>query len=92
MRKTIGVFLAVLMGAGCGELAFRFAGSLENFPFYTLRHWVTGKSVMSEIVYHPADNWIIPAVEVFFDLSGVALGLLLAWLLQPIKPGNLTKS
>jgi hypothetical protein len=85
MGKAIRYFLAVLIGTCCGELAFTIARHLEGFPFYTIRQWVTGKSAMSEIIYHPADNWIIPALEVFFDLSGVALGLLIVWWFQSVK-------
>ena len=76
---------AGLAGACCGYLACTVAANLEQFQFYTIRQWVTGKTAMSEIIYHPADRWIIPAIVGFFVLSGAGWGMLIVWWFQTGK-------
>ena len=48
---------AALCGAALGYLACTVVANLEDFQFYTIRSWATGKTAMSDIVRHPADRW-----------------------------------
>jgi hypothetical protein len=59
------------------------AANLENWQFYSIRTFVTGKSVMSEIVIHPADRWVVPVLLVVFISLGSALGILIARWFRP---------
>jgi hypothetical protein len=68
----------LLVGAGVGYLAWAIASNLENWQFYTIRRWVTGKSAMSEIVEHPADLWIGLFLLALFILLGAISGLAVA--------------
>ena len=67
--------VSALVGALGGYLACNIAANLEEFQFYAVRRWATGKSAMADIVHHPADAWIIPAIAALFILSGAVLGV-----------------
>jgi hypothetical protein len=68
MGKVRRYFLAAVIGAGCGFVAFVVAGNMEYSAFFSIRQSVTGQSALSGIVSHPADRWIIPAIMVVFVL------------------------
>lgn len=74
MRYLIAAFLGGIVGFG----GFILAGNMENFGFFRIRQWITGKTVMSEIIHHPADQWIIPVLELLFILIGTISGILFA--------------
>jgi hypothetical protein len=76
---------AAAFGVSGGFTAYFIAGNLEDWAFYAIRSRVTGKSVMSEIVDHPADKWVIPLLLILFPLTGGLLGVLTAWLLPLVR-------
>jgi hypothetical protein len=79
MTRAVRCILAGVIGVFVGYSACTVAGNLEEYPFFTIRQWVTGKTVMSEIVHHPASKWIIPILVSFFVLGGATVGVL-TWL------------
>ena len=58
--------LAALGSATVGYLVLVIAANLENWQFYALRSLVTGQTVQSEIVAHPAGRWVVPALPAVF--------------------------
>jgi len=78
MQSKLRYTLAFLAGVAGGYACLTIAANLEDWQFYTIRSFVTGKTVMSEIVAHPADRWIAPMLLVVFGFLGGALGLLFA--------------
>jgi hypothetical protein len=73
--RAVRAALAGAAGGICGYLACAVAANLEAYQFYTVRRWVTGESVMSSIVQHPADRWVTPAIVILFVSVGVAAGV-----------------
>src|SRR5262249_50230051 len=59
IKGAIPYAVAAAVGSCIGYTACATAANLEDFQFYTIRSWATGKEAMSEIVEHPADRWII---------------------------------
>jgi hypothetical protein len=55
-QKKLPYLFAVVVGGWAGYFAATIAANLEDIQFYAIRRWVTGKSVLMEIVYHPADR------------------------------------
>lgn len=78
MNRIFRYILAALVGAVGGYLCLIVAANLEDWQFYTIRSFVTGQSVMSQIVEHPADRWVVPVLSVVFVSFGSALGIFLA--------------
>ena len=69
---------SALAGAFAGYMLLVVLANLEDFQFYTLRSAVTGRTAMSQIVEHPADRWIAPALFVVFLSAGAVAGVLAA--------------
>ncbi len=66
---------AALVGASVGFLCLTIAANLGEWSFYTLRSLVTGRTAMSEIVYHPADTFVVPLLLVVFVGGGAMSGV-----------------
>mgnify|MGYP001096357271 CR=1 FL=1 len=78
MRSVrVRIWFAVA-GAATGYLTLFVLANLEDWQFYTIRSLVTGRRVMSEIVAHPADRWVGPALFVGFMGGGAMAGALMA--------------
>jgi hypothetical protein len=82
MRTAIGYVLPGLLGAFAGFLLLTVAANLEQWQFYTIRSYATGKTVMSEIVAQPANKWIYFILYVVSIGGGVVTGVLFAWWLK----------
>lgn len=67
--------LAGIVGGILGYLASTVAANLEDIPFYTLRKWATGRDAMSDIVFHPADEWVYRTLVLTPIILGVLAGL-----------------
>src|SRR5262249_14675971 len=78
----LGYFLGILIGTCGGYLAFVLAYNLEDWPFYRLRSWVTGKTAIAEIIEQPADDWITLVLLLLLILSGVTIGIFIARRIQ----------
>jgi hypothetical protein len=85
MRRQL---LAAVIGAGCGFVAYVFAGNIEGVAFFSIRQMVTGEKHLSGIVQHPNDRWIIPAIMAVFVLGGAAFGMRLAHRLHQLNGRN----
>jgi hypothetical protein len=72
MARIVRNTLGGLTGAAIGYFALCIAANLENWQFYTLRSFVTGRTAMSQIVADPADRWVTPVLLVLF-VSGAAV-------------------
>ncbi len=70
-------------GTVAGYFVLTVAANLETWQFYRLRSWVTGRVVMSEIVAHPADRWVVPVLLALFVGGGAAAAVLLTGWLVP---------
>ena len=86
IRRICYYFVAVVFGAGNGFFVAIVVGNFENFAFYSVRSWVTGRTAMSDIVRHAADGWIIPAIYGLLVVTGAAVAIIAARLLQASKP------
>ena len=78
MHPALRYFLAALAGAAVGYLGLFILANVEDWQYYTIRSLATGKTVMSEIVEHPADRWVAPVLFATFISIGSALGILTA--------------
>lgn len=87
-RRAMRLLFGGLIGACCGYLVFIVAANLEDISFYTVRSLVTGKTVLREIVYHPADKWIVGVLLVLFVSIGAGVGIRIAWSTQSAKKGD----
>jgi hypothetical protein len=79
LRYLLSAFAGVIVGYMCLTLA----ANLEDWQFYTIRSLVTGKLVMSEIVAHPADRWVVPVLLAASVSLGAASGVLVAIRFRP---------
>ena len=79
MCNAARYFFFGLTGACIGYLLWTTAANIEDFEFYAIRRWVSNKSVMSEIVLHPADKWIGIGLAGILILGGATIGMLIAW-------------
>ena len=68
------LFGFTLVGAACGYVALTVFANLEDWQFYSIRSFVTGKESMSEIVQHPLDQWVMPFLLIAFVIAGALLG------------------
>lgn len=75
MRRAVTCVSAAIGGV-VGYGAFVVAANSEGWQFYTIRSFVTGRKVMSEITMHPADQWVKPMLFFLFVGVGVLGGVL----------------
>jgi hypothetical protein len=75
MVKVLRYLLSALAGAFVGYVCLALFANLESFQFYTIRSFVTGQSAMSEIMEHPADQWVGLVIWVVFLGCGAAVGV-----------------
>lgn len=78
MHPASRYFWAALVGEAVGYLCLFILANAEDWQYYTIRSFVTGKTAMSDIIMHPADRWIAPILFVTFIFSGSILGILTA--------------
>jgi hypothetical protein len=65
---------AALLGVLAGYVCLTILANMENFQFYTIRSFVTGEEHMSQIVQHPADEWVAPVLLLVFCPMGAMVG------------------
>jgi hypothetical protein len=80
---AVRYILAALTGAAVGCFVLVVAANMEGRPFYTLRALVTSRTAMREILAHPADRWVLPALLAVFVTGGAVTGVLLARRARP---------
>jgi hypothetical protein len=66
------------VGAAFSYFILVVIANLEDWQFYTLRSFITGKEAMSEIVAHPADKWVMLGLVLGVPVCGglIAMRLL----------------
>jgi hypothetical protein len=75
--------VSAVVGAVIDYLCLTVVANLEDWQFYTLRSFVTGRLAMVEIVDHPADRWIVPILLTAFVTAGAVGGILVARRFRP---------
>ena len=80
--------LSALAGAAVGYFCCVFAANLEDWQFYSIRSFVTGRTAMSEIVAHPADGWVFDVIWTLFVAGGATVGVLVAQQFQSGRRGD----
>lgn len=76
--KTLYELLGVTIGASFGVVGWIIGANLEDWQFHTIRSWITGETVMSEIIQHPADIWVCYTIFGLCILFGGFGGVVLA--------------
>lgn len=89
MLTAIRKAVAAIGGALVGYLCLTVMANLERWQFHSIRSWVTGKSAMSDIVAHPADQWVIPVLLVAFVCGGAACGV---WIASQLKSRSASRT
>ncbi|MDB5340423.1 MAG: hypothetical protein JWN70_6042 [Planctomycetaceae bacterium] len=69
-------FVYALVGLFCGFMCLTVFRNLEDWPFYTIRSFVTGKTAMYDITEHPADRWVMVGLPFVFLFGGAFIGIL----------------
>ena len=67
-----------MAGSVIGYILLTILANLEQWQFYTIRSFVTGRTAMSEIVEHPADGWVQLILLLVFTFGGLYAGLRIA--------------
>jgi hypothetical protein len=91
-QRKLRYFFAAIVGGCVGYFAAFIAANLEDIQFYTIRRWVTGKSVLMEIVHHPADRWTTTIVVSLFVFTGASFAMLIVWRFESTKTGGGTET
>lgn len=92
-RQSPAAWKTVLFGLGgaiLGYVLLTILANLEPWQFYTIRSLVTGKTVMSEIVAHPADRWVQVALFLGFIFGGTYVGFRIATSQRVLQSENST--
>jgi hypothetical protein len=83
MPATARFTLSAIAGAAVGYFCLAIAANAEDWQFYTLRSYITGRTAMSEIVHHPTDRWVMAVLLAVSILGGAVAGVLAARWFEP---------
>lgn len=75
----------VVLGIILGQLTFILAGNVEAISFYTIRSFLSGKTVGHDIVMSPIDQYTLLLLDMLFSCAGGTLGVISLWFIQIVK-------